>query len=200
MFLRRFLRDDEPEASDDAGAPRPAVADVGAAAPAGATGGETATVRRIVDRLEALPRERAHYLAGFAYVMSRAAHADLDISDIETRAMERFAVELGGIDEAQAVLVVEMAKLQARHHGATEDFLVTREFGRLATREQKMALLRCCFAVGAADETINPEEAGEVNQIARELNVERDDLNAVRAEFHENLSAIQAMRRMAAEG
>lgn len=200
MFLRRFLRDDEPEASDDAGAPRPAVADVGAAAPAGATGGETATVRRIVDRLEALPRERAHYLAGFAYVMSRAAHADLDISDIETRAMERFAVELGGIDEAQAVLVVEMAKLQARHHGATEDFLVTREFGRHATREQKMALLRCCFAVGAADETINPEEAGEVNQIARELNVERDDLNAVRAEFHENLSAIQAMRRMAAEG
>jgi len=200
MFLRRFLRDDEPEASDDAGAPRPAVADVGAAAPAGATGGETATVRRIVDRLEALPRERAHYLAGFAYVMSRAAHADLDISDIETRAMERFAVDLGGIDEAQAVLVVEMAKLQARHHGATEDFLVTREFGRHATREQKMALLRCCFAVGAADETINPEEAGEVNQIARELNVERDDLNAVRAEFHENLSAIQAMRRMAAEG
>jgi uncharacterized tellurite resistance protein B-like protein len=199
MFLRRFLREDE--AGETTLSPDPAgTPDVRADIPAGATGTETATVRRIVARLEALPRAQAHYLAGFAYVMSRAAHADLDISDVETRAMERFAVELGGIDEAQAVLVVEMAKLQARHHGATEDFLVTREFARNATLEQKLALLRCCFAVGAADESIDAQESGVVNQIARELDVERDDLNAVRAEFHENLSAIQAMRRMAAEG
>lgn len=161
---------------------------------------ETQTVRRIAARLEAMPPDQARYLARYAYVMSRAAHADLDISDAETRAMERFCVELGGIDESQAVLVVEMAKLQARHHGATEDYLVTREFSRHATREQKLALLRCCFAVGASDDTITAEEAGVVNQIARELDVEREDLNAVRAEFHENLSAIKAMRRMAAEG
>ena len=196
MFLRRFLRGDENEPDPVA----PEAPDVRVDAPPDATSGETATVRRIVTRLEALPREQAHYLAGFAYVMSRTAHADLDISEAETRAMERFANELGGIDEAQSVLVVEMAKLQARHHGATEDFLVTREFGRHATREQKLALLRCCFAVGAADETITADESGVVNQIARELAVDRDDLNAVRAEFHENLSAIQAMRRMAAEG
>ncbi len=201
MFLRRFLRDDEPGAGEPEAAPdtRSAGPDRADAPPA-ATSDETMTARRIVARLEALPRDQAHYLAGFAYVMSRAAHADLDISGLETRAMEGFAIELGGIDEAQAVLVVEMAKLQARHHGATEDFLVTREFARHATRDQKLALLRCCFAVGASDETITADEAGVVNQIARELDVDRDDLNAVRAEFHENLSAIQAMRRMAAEG
>jgi uncharacterized tellurite resistance protein B-like protein len=77
---------------------------------------------------------------------------------------------------------------------------VTREFSRHSTREQKLALLRCCFAVGAADETITADESGVVNQIARELDIDRDDLNAVRAEFHENLSGIQAMRRLAAEG
>jgi uncharacterized tellurite resistance protein B-like protein len=192
MLFRRFLTEDaDREAVLEAGQP---------ADPSAASATETATVRRIVARLEALPREQAHYLAGFAYVMSRAAQADLDISDVETRAMERFAVELGGIDESQAVLVVEMAKLQARNHGSTEDFLVTREFGRHATREQKLALLRCCFAVGAADETITSDEAGTVNQIARELDLTRDDVNAVRSEFHENLSAIQAMRRLAAEG
>jgi uncharacterized tellurite resistance protein B-like protein len=172
---------------------QPGVPDAGSAQ-------ETATVRQIVARLEAMPRDQARYLARFAYIMSRAAQADLEITDRETRVMERFAIELGGIDEAQAVLVVEMAKLQQSNHGATEDFLVTREFARDATREQKLALLRCCFAVGAADSTIDADEAGVVNQIARELDVERDDLNAVRAEFHENLSAIQAMRRMAAEG
>jgi len=201
-FLRRWLEPDPADTTDAteaADAARP-VPDVRADVPPDATDTETSTVRRIVGRLEALPPHDARYLAGFAYVMSRAAHADLDISELETRAMERFAVELGRIDEAQAVLVVEMAKLQARHHGATEDFLVTREFGRHSSREQKLALLRCCFAVGAADDTIGPEEAGVVNQIARELDVSRDDLNAVRAEFHENLSAIQAIRRMAAEG
>jgi uncharacterized tellurite resistance protein B-like protein len=172
---------------------QPGVPDVGA------TARETATVRRIAERLEQLPPDVARYLARFAYVMSRAAHADLEISDAETQAMERFVVNLGHIDEAQAVLVVEMAKLQARHHGATEDFLVTREFGRNATLEQKLDLLRCCFAVGAADQTITAEESGVMNQIANELDLDRDSLNRVRSEFHENLSAIQAMRRMTAE-
>ena len=177
MALGRFLRPDQP--SDDR-----------------SVAGETATVRRIVARLEALPPERARFLAGFAYVMSRAAEADFEISDAETKAMERYVVELGGIDEAQAVLVVQMAKLQARTQGQTEDFVVTREFAELATEEQKLALLRCCFAVSAADETISAVEASVVNEIARELDVSREQLNAVREEFHDRLSAIQAMRRL----
>jgi uncharacterized tellurite resistance protein B-like protein len=89
-----------------------------------------------------------------------------------------------------------MAKLQARMQGATEDFLVTQEFARLATDEQKLAVLRCCFAVGAADNSISATEASVVNEIARELDVSREQLNAVRAEFLEQLSAIQAMRRL----
>ena len=134
---------------------------------------ETATARRIVARLEALPPEEARYLACFAYVMSRAAHADLDISDEETALMEQFAIQFGGLDDAQAVLVVEMAKIQARVQGATEDFVVTREFREISTPEQRVALLRCCFAIGAEDGTITAEEASTVNEIARELDLER---------------------------
>lgn len=194
-FFRRFLRTNdqvEPdEAADLAAIDALPAPDVAAA--------ETATVRRIVSRLEALPAAQARYLAAFAYVMSRAAHADLDVSDAETAAMERFVVELGGIDEAQAVLVVQMAKLQTQLHGSTEDFLVTREFSRIATPEQKLALIRCCFAIGAADDTINADEASVVNQIARELDVSRDDLNDVRDEFVERMSAIKAIRKLQAE-
>jgi uncharacterized tellurite resistance protein B-like protein len=157
---------------------------------------ETATARRIVARLEALPPAEARYLACFAYVMSRAAAADLDVSDAETDLMERFTVEFGGLDEAQAVLVVQMAKIQARTQGQTEDFVVTREFREISTVEQRLALVRCCFAIGAVDGIITAEEAGVVNEIARELDLERDAVNAVRADFHENLSAVQAIRRM----
>src|SRR5216117_2840391 len=122
-MFRRFLGlDRKPD-------PRLPIGD--AAAPLPDSAAETATARRIVARLEALPPEEARYLACFAYVMSRAANADFDISD----------------DEAQAVLVVEMAKLQARTQGGTEDFVVTREFRAISTPEQRRALVRCCFAV-----------------------------------------------------
>jgi uncharacterized tellurite resistance protein B-like protein len=45
---------------------------------------ETETVRRIVDRLDHLEPERARFVAAFAYVLSRVAHADLKISEDET--------------------------------------------------------------------------------------------------------------------
>jgi uncharacterized tellurite resistance protein B-like protein len=166
------------------------------AEPTPGSAAETATARRIVARLNALPPDEARYLACFAYVMSRAADADLDVSDAETDLMERFLVEYGGLDEAQAVLVVQMAKIQARTQGQTEDYVVTREFRDISTTEQRLALIRCCFAIGAVDGTITAEEASVVNEIARELDLERDAVNAVRAEFHEQLSAVQALRRV----
>ena len=188
-MFRRFLGlDRRPEVD-----PRLPVGDE--AAPLPGSSAETATARRIVARLEALPPDEARYLACFAYVMSRAAAADFDISDEETALMEQFAIQFGGLDSSQAVLVVQMAKVQARVQGATEDFVVTREFRDISTPEQRVALLRCCCAIGAADGTINAEEASTVNEIARELDVERDVVNAVRAEFHEQLSAVQALRR-----
>lgn len=165
------------------------------AAPLPDSAAETATARRIVARLEAMPPAEARYLACFAYVMSRAANADAGISAEETALMERFAVEYGGLDAAQAVLVIEMAKFQSRFHGGTEDFVVTREFRTISTVEQRIALIRCCFAIGAADASISAAEASTINEIARELDVEAADVNAVRAAYHEQLSAVQALRR-----
>jgi uncharacterized tellurite resistance protein B-like protein len=175
-------------ASDEAGS--------GAVPGAASIAGETAAVRRIVARLEALPPGRARFLAAFAYVLSRSAHADLDISAAETAEIEAALAERGGLDAAQAVLVAEMAKLEARGHGATQDYLVTRELAKVATLDEKLALLRCCFVVGAADSSISAEEASVINQIARELDVPPALLNQVRADFVERLSAIQAMRRL----
>lgn len=186
-MFRRFLGlDRRPD-------PRLPVGD--AAAPLPDSAAETATARRIVARLEALPPDEARFLACFAYVMSRAANADFDISPEETALMERFAVEHGGLDNAQAVLVVEMAKLQARVNGGTEDFVVTREFRSISTPAQRLDLVRCCFAIAAADGTISAPEAATVNEIAHELDLELNDVNAVRAEFHDQMSAVQALRR-----
>jgi uncharacterized tellurite resistance protein B-like protein len=150
---------------------------------------ETDTVRRIVARLESLPPERARLLASMAYVLARAAYADLDISAVETSAMERILVADAGIDEPQAVLVVEMAKLQARTYGQTEDYLVTREFRESSTPQQRLAVLRACFAVGAADDAITGAESATLNEIANELDVDREALSALRAEYADTFAA-----------
>ena len=96
---------------------------------------ETEAVRRIVARLETLPPETARSLAGMAYVLARAANADMSVSDVETAAMVQ-ELTGSGLDEAQAVLVVEMAKLQELTTGGTSDYLVTREFREHSTMEQ----------------------------------------------------------------
>ena len=81
MFDRFFRKGDEPAADATEVAPRPAPV---ATDPAG----DTATVRRIVGKLEAMPPEQARLIASAAYILARAANADLDISDEETAVME----------------------------------------------------------------------------------------------------------------
>jgi uncharacterized tellurite resistance protein B-like protein len=161
---------------------------------------ETATVRRIVAELEALEPEQRRYLAGFAYVLSRAAHADLHISEQESRLMEQIVMKIGKLPAAQAVLVIEIAKHQTQLYGATEDYLVTREFSKRATVEQRIALVEACFAVVAADHTISAEEYAELTQIASELDLNRAQLNDIRGEYRDHLAAIQRMRGQQVEG
>ena len=175
----------------------------GAAAPSGpsprASGrddSDTDTVRRIVRELEALPPERARFLASFAYVLTRAASADLEIAAVEMAAIERLIGEHGGLPPAQAVLVAEMARTQSLLYGGTEDYLVTRQFRELSTPEERIALLRCCYLVGAADDTITASESDTLQEIAKELDLDRPTVNAIRNEFASKLSAIQALLRL----
>lgn len=166
---------------------------------ASTTAGDTATVRRIVARLEEMPAAQARLAASAAYTLARAAHADLDISAEETAVMERELQAHGALDEPTAVLVTEMAKLQAKTVGGTEDYVVTREFTSLATDEQRIDVLRACYAIGAASGTISAEESATLNQIANELKLDTAAVSSIRAEFHDRLSAVQEVRRLAGQ-
>ncbi len=152
---------------------------------------ETDTVRKIVRELDQLEPEHARYIAAFAYILSRVARADLRISEQETSAIERILVEIGGLPERQAILVVQVAKTQSTLFGGTEDFLVTEEFNRMATDEQKLTLLRCLFAVAAADNTISAAEDHEIREISRELLLTHMDYIQVRLEFRQYLGVLQ---------
>lgn len=151
----------------------------------------TGAVREMVEALDRLPRDRARYIAAFAYLMGRVAHADLDISEEETGAMEKLVAEQTGLPEEQAVLIVQMAKQHARLFGGTEDYLVAREFDQMASIEQKRALVRCLFGVAAADQSVSTVEDNQIRQIATELHLDREDYTAIKADFSKYLAVLK---------
>lgn len=153
--------------------------------------GDTDTVRRIVHELEKLDPERARYLAAFAYVLSRVAGADQHISDVETTSMIDLVQRVGHLPEAQALVVVEIAKNQNRLFGGTENFLVTREFREVATEEERHDVLRCLFAVAAADAAISAEEEAQIWQIASELGFSREEFVGVRLGYSDQRTVLR---------
>jgi uncharacterized tellurite resistance protein B-like protein len=156
-----------------------------------ADGPETQTVRKIAGELDRLEPEKARYLAAFAYILTRVADADLQVSDDEVRTMERILVKIGRLSPEQAVMVVQIAKAQTKMFGETEDYLVTREFDRIASREQKLALLECLFAVSAADDSISTIEDSAIRQIASELRLDHADFIRIRSTFRDHLAVLK---------
>jgi len=135
---------------------------------------DTETVRKIAAALDRLDPGVARYIAAFAYILSRVA---------------RLVRDKGGLEEAQAVMVVQMAKTQSILFGGVENFLVTREFDKIATREQKISLLHCLFGVSAADRSISSAEDTTIRTIADELHLDHADFIAVKSAYGNLLAA-----------
>ncbi len=151
---------------------------------------EINALRETLDALDQLEPERARYLAAFAYLLGRVAHADRNVSAEETRAMEALVREQGQLSQDQAMVVVQLAKTSNQLFGGTENFLVAREFSALATYDQKLSLMRCLFSVSATDEAISTAEEGEIHRIANELRIDRPDLVALRVAHRRHLPGL----------
>lgn len=155
------------------------------------TSTDVESIRRIARQLEEMPAEQARYIAAFAYMLGRIANADMDVSKAESNAMERIIAEKSHLSHDQSVLAVEMAKRQNRLFGHIEDFLVSREFNELASREQKLDLLDCLFAVSAADGGVSTREDGVIRQVASELLLDHRDFIDVRTRYREFLDVLK---------
>ena len=148
---------------------------------------DVAPLRETLDALEHLEPARARYLAAFAYLLGRVAHADQHVSPEETAAMEALVREQGQVPQDQAMVVVHLAKASNLLFGGTANFLVAREFSALATYEEKLALVRCLFAVSVTDDAISMAEEGEIHRIANELRIDHPDLVALRVAHRRHL-------------
>ncbi|HKH69841.1 MAG TPA: TerB family tellurite resistance protein [Vicinamibacterales bacterium] len=151
---------------------------------------EFAPLRQTLDALDHLEPDRARVLAGFAYLLGRVANADQHVSSEETRAMDGLVQEQGSLTQDQAMIVVQLAKSSNRLFGGSANFLVARQFAEVATYDEKLALMRCLFAVAATDDAISMTEEGEIHRIANELRIEQKDLVALRLSHRRHLPGL----------
>lgn len=151
---------------------------------------EIAPLRETLNALEQLEPDRARFLAAFAYLLGRVAHADQHVSPEETAAMEALVTAEGRIAVDQAMVVVQLAKTSNLLFGGTANFLVAREFSSMASYEQKLALMRCLFAVSATDKSISLAEENEIHRIAKELGIQQPDLIALRVSHKQHLPGV----------
>jgi len=151
---------------------------------------EFAPLRQTLDALDHLEPDRARVFAGFAYLLGRVANADQHVSSEETRAMDGLVQEQGSLTQDQAMIVVQLAKSSNRLFGGSANFLVARQFAEVATYDEKLALMRCLFAVAATDDAISMTEEGEIHRIANELRIEQKDLVALRLSHRRHLPGL----------
>lgn len=151
---------------------------------------EFAPLRETLEALDHLDAGRARYLAAFAYLLGRVAHADQQVSPEETGVMEALVREHGQLSQDQAMIVVQLAKTSNLLFGGTANFLVAREFAQVATYEQKLALMRCLFELSATDQAISTTEEGEIHRIANELRINHPDLIALRIAHKRHLPGL----------
>ena len=148
-------------------------------------------VDRIARVLERMDQRRARYLAAFAYLLGRVADADDGTSDEERSLMLRFVATEGSLGPEETATVVTLALDEFRRVGGTHNLIVAREFASMATFEERLGLLRCLFAVSAADDSVTVSEDNEIRRISLELKIEHADFIHARTEVREHLAVLR---------
>lgn len=143
--------------------------------------------------LEGLPAEDARFVAAFAYILARIAGVDLRTDDVERTEIARHLESFGQIEPSQAQLLAATAVQIADAHSASDDHLVARAFREITKTPERLRLLRCLYAVAAADETISTQEDNEIFEVAAEIGVAREQVVALRFEFKRYLGSMKTL-------
>jgi len=163
-------------------------------------GAVSPAVQAVASRLEGVDPQRARLVAALALVLARVARADMESSDRELAIIAATLQEYGGLTAGQADLVAELVSHRQRLFSVSDAYVATREFKRLATARELDCILRCMFAVSAADDSIALVEEEEVRQVASELGLTHEQYVAARSAFREQREVLRGLGRHSSRG
>ena len=153
---------------------------------------EPASLAEIGAQLEALPPEEARFVAAFAYLLARIAGADLRTDSVERDSIVHRLETFAEIDHDLAEILADTAIRAATDHDATDDHLVARAFRDMSEQPDRVRLVRCLYAVAAADEEISTVEDNEIYEVAKAIGISHSDVISLRLEFKKYLGALKA--------
>lgn len=154
---------------------------------------EPASLAEIGAQLEALPPEEARFVAAFSYLLARIAAADLRTDVVERDSIAHRLETFAEIDHDLAGILADTAIRAAAAHEASDDHLVARAFRDMSEGPERIRLLRCLYAVAAADEDISTVENNEISEVARAIGIGQSDVVSLRLEFKKYLGSLKAL-------
>lgn len=151
------------------------------------------SIAELSSELESIPPEDARFVAAFAYLLARIAGADLRIDEVEESEIIRHLERFGEIPTERAELLTKSALRMVDSHSSTDDHLVARAFRDMTEAPERLRLLRCLYAVAAADEKISTREDNEIFAVASSIGVLHEQVIALRSEFKQYLGSMKAL-------
>ena len=156
------------------------------------TAGYLATIR---EHLDALHEKRAEFVAAFAGLLVRVAHADDEISDAERTVLHDLIAANVGLSDAESAAIAEIAIHQATGLAGIEYAYLTNAMNEHASEDDKKHLIDCLYAIATADSSVSIVEDDEIRQVSRALLLTHDQFIAIRTRYKEQLEVIQALRK-----
>ena len=152
-------------------------------------------VAAVREHLGRLPVERAEFVAAFAGLLVRVAHADMELSDAERRALRRVIAKNTGLSAAESEAVADTVVHYATALAGIDYASLTSTFNELASEADKQQLIDCLYTIATADETASVIEEEEIRQVARALLLTHSQFIDIRTRYKEQLEVIQALRK-----
>jgi len=143
------------------------------------------SIQKIVSAIVKRESDRADEIAMVAFLLARVAYSDLEVSTEEKQRIKEIVIRKYQFSDDTAELIMELAVAQSIKDGATDNYLVSREFKNSTSKEEREEFLRFLFEVACADKDISPEEESELKLIAQEFGIEDSDFILIRREFSE---------------
>ena len=157
------------------------------------TGTDPKAIEAISATLAEVEPDRARFLAAFAYLLARVAASDGQICGAESRQMHESLVAVGGCSEEEAVLVVRLAEIQAKEHGGTQDYLVTRLLKDMSNKSERAGVIAAMLRGAASDGAVEFSEEEEVRTVARQLGFSQQEFLQALSQHRDYRTVLKGM-------
>jgi uncharacterized tellurite resistance protein B-like protein len=122
-------------------------------------------------------------IAGLAGLLGAVADADSDVTAAEQERIRSVLAERLGLDDLVCTAILGLIRDHRVQLFSLEGHIYARLINDVASRDQKLELLRLLFDLAAVDLSINAEEDHEIWLLADALKLSQRDLVDVRREF-----------------